>query len=179
MGKVGQRWLKFTRRQRWRWSSFYETSLHFYFVLPKSKFSLVCAIFRTPTKSSWSHLLPMRSHGHASRQACHPCNLRSTSAEKKTCVLFILGSKGTSCYATHATHAAFPLGHLRPVYFRKQVHILLCHSRNLHDMSEESSGWHPTLLGREVSCYCCSNIWKSMYQSCPLAMGTICHWVNF
>ena len=33
--------------------------------------------------------------------------------------------------STYTIHAAFLLDHLRPVYFRKQSHILLCPSRNL------------------------------------------------
>ena len=41
---------------------------------------------------------------------------------------------------------------LRPVYFRKQAHILLCHSRNLHGISDgvsscllEESGVYPVI----------------------------------
>ena len=78
---------------------------------------------------------------HTSCLACHPCNFWGN-----TCILFTLRNRCISFYATHITYAAFPQRHQHPVYFRKQVHILLCHPCNLCGMSKESSSWYPTLL---------------------------------
>ena len=65
---------------------------------------------------------------------------------RNTCVLFTLGNRGISGYATQATYAAFLLEHLHLLYFRKQVHILLCHPWNLCGMSKKSSGQYPTCV---------------------------------
>ena len=89
--------------------SFCETSLPFSFVLPGSKSFLGYIIFRTPTQSSWSHIPPMR---------CTWGRLQSSFPHPQLC-------------------ATLRLFHLRPVYFRKQRHILLCHPPNLCCMSKE------------------------------------------
>ena len=60
-------------------------------------------------------------------------------------VLITLGNRYMSCYATHAIYAAFPRWYLRPVYFRKPVHILL---NNLRGISKESFGRYPTVTVR-------------------------------
>ena len=62
-------------------------------------------------------------------------------------------------HATHATYAAFPLGH-QPVYFRKQVYILLGYPHNLWGMSKGSfrslfNTWSMTVYKSLLCIWCC------------------------
>ena len=128
MGRVSgnRRWLKCTQREG-RWGAFfYETSLPFCFVLSGSKSSLVYIIFRLLSNIPRTQFIRLFCWGN-------------------TCVLFILGKKCTSSYATLTTYVAFPQGHRRLVYFWKQVWILLWHPCNLGSMSKEFSGRYSTL----------------------------------
>ena len=61
------------------------------------------------------------------------------------CVLFTLGNRCISCYAVDTTYVAFLLGYPSSVYFRKQVHILLCQSCYLCGTSKKSSAQFPTV----------------------------------
>ena len=62
-----------------------------------------------------------------------------------TCMLFTLGDKCTSYYATHITYAAFLFGNnLHPFNLRKQVHFLPCRSTNLWSISNRTSSQYPT-----------------------------------
>ena len=67
-----------------------------------------------------------------------------------TCILFTLGNRYISCYATYATYIAFPLKNLHCIYFRKQMHILLCH---LHNWCSISAGASPSCLQYETGAY--------------------------
>ena len=98
----------------------------FCFVLPVSKSSLVCIIFRTPMQSSWSRHPHMRCTWTRLQSSMPPMQLTQHIHWGNTCVLITLRNRSTSDYfststvrlsqhATHAIHAAFPLGHLRPV----------------------------------------------------------------
>ena len=84
-------------------------------------FWLVYIIFRTPAQSPWSHL-PLTHHAWTRLLFSIPLMQPTWHFRwENTCVLFTLGNKWTSCYATHETHAPFPQGH-RPVYPMKQVY---------------------------------------------------------
>ena len=112
---------------------FCETTLPFYFVLPWSKSFPVYIIFRLPMQSSWSHFPPTH---------CTWTRLLSSMTTTQLTWHFhrkIHENRCISCDATHATYVVFALGPLRPVYFRKQVAILICHPRNLCGMSKNSS----------------------------------------
>ena len=98
--------------------------------------------------------------GHASSQAYHSHNTCGTS----TCDLFTLGSKWSSCYATHVTDTPFLPGH-HPVSPRKQVQILSCNPHNLCGMSKESSCRYPTLLGILLGQFCATLRWKMLVLS--------------
>ena len=70
-----------------------------------------------------------------------PCNPRGHTSR-----LYVAHRHSSlSSNATHATYASLPLKkYLRSVYFRKQVHILLCHPRNLGGKSKGSSSRYLT-----------------------------------
>ena len=65
------------------------------------------------------------------------------------------GTRCTSCFSsycvrifqqiTHANYEEFLLRHLRFVYFRQQVHFLLCHLCNFRVMSKGSSSHYLTV----------------------------------
>ena len=74
---------------------------------------LIYIIFWTPTQSLWTHLLSSMPPMQSMWYFCW----------ENTCVLFPLGNKCTSGYATHT---AFLLGR-HPIYPQKQTHILSCH----------------------------------------------------
>ena len=76
---------------------FCEISLPCCFILPRSKSSLVYIIFWVPIQYLWSHLLPT---------CCiPPCSMPLMQFTHHfcwgICVLFILGNRYISCYATH------------------------------------------------------------------------------
>ena len=95
---------------------------------------LVILYFGSPRKFSWSHL---QSATYGLHVDTPPSSMLSSQFMPYFCwgipILFTLGNRCTSCYATHA---AFPLGYLHPVYFRQQVHFLLC---NLCSISKSIS----------------------------------------
>ena len=124
---------------------FCETSLPFCFVLPGSKSPLVYIIFLMPTQSLQSYLPPTCCTLTCLLSSMPLTQLMQYFGWRNICILFTLGKRCIFCYVTHATYVAFLLGHLHPVYFRKQVHILLCYPYNLCGMSKESSSRYPTL----------------------------------
>ena len=114
---------------------------------PELKSSLVYMIFWIPMQSSWSHHLPMHCTWTHLLSSMPPMQLTQHFHWGNIYFLFTLGNKCTSCcfsslsiwsflHTTHAIYVAFLLGHLHPVYFRKQVYFLLCHPRNSHGMSK-------------------------------------------
>ena len=107
-----------------------------------TKYSLVYIILWAPTQSSWSHLPTTRCTWTYLRSSMPPVQLTRHYRWRTPCTLFTLGNRCISCYTDHATYMAFPLGHLRLVFYLwKQVHILICHPCNI---SKESSDWYPT-----------------------------------
>ena len=122
---------------------FYETSLKFCFFLPRWKSSLVYIIFQIPTRCSWSYLLPTHCMWTCLLSSMPPMQLTWRFLRENTCVQFTLWNRSMSCYTTHATYAAFLLGHLHPLYFKKHVHILQCYPHNLCSISKETFTWDP------------------------------------
>ena len=126
---------------------FYETLLPFCFILLWSKSPLVYIIFQMLTQSSWPYILPT-----CCTLTFHLSSMPSKQLPWHFCwgnnfILFTLQNRCTSCcfsassvwlfyYATHSVYWGFPLGHLCPVYFRKQVYFLLCHPCYLHCISK-------------------------------------------
>ena len=74
-----------------------------YLSLLGSKSSLVYIISQMPTQSLWSHVLTWE---HASCLACHPQHFHWRS----TCVMFTLGNRFISYYATYIIYAASQKG---------------------------------------------------------------------
>ena len=103
------------------------------------KSSLVYIISWTPTQSSWSHLSCTLYTWTHLLSIIPPIQLTRHFHSGNACVLFTLGKRYISYYATCATYVKFLLGYLRPVYFRKQVHILLRDPRYSRGISKESS----------------------------------------
>ena len=69
---------------------------------------LLRSLYNTPNSNANSRgLPPMHYMWTHFLLACRPYNLRYTSTEK-TCILFTLENRCTSCYASRATCAAFP-----------------------------------------------------------------------
>ena len=83
-----------------------ETSLPFCFVLPWLKSSLVYIIFRTPTRSLWSHHPLTRCTRTRLSSSMRRTELTRHFRWGTTCVFFTLGNRYISCYATYATYAA-------------------------------------------------------------------------
>ena len=111
----------------------------FCFVLPASNFSLVYVIFRMSKQYLWSRMLTMRWTWTCLLSSMPSKRLTKHFLWGNTCVLFNLGNWCISSYVTHVTDAVFLQGPLLPVYVRKQVHILLCHSQNLRGTSAEET----------------------------------------
>ena len=102
------------------------------FFLSGSKSSLVYMIILMPTQIHEIRPPTNMLHADTPPSSIPPTHCRWHFCWGTTCVLFTLGNRWTSCYAIHSTYMAFLLGnYLHPVYFRKQVHLLLCQSRNL------------------------------------------------
>ena len=78
----------------------------FCFIIPGSKSSQVYMIFETPTQSLWSRLPPMRCTWTRLLSSTSPTQLMWYFRRRNTCVLFALGNRCISSYATHATYAA-------------------------------------------------------------------------
>ena len=95
-----------------------ETFLSFCFILPGLKSSLVYIIFWMLMQSPWSLLLLICCTCTSLLSSMPFCNLH----RRNTSVLFTLGNRFTSCYVIHAIHTTFPLEHMHPLYFRKQVY---------------------------------------------------------
>ena len=123
---------------------FLENLFAFLFYSPRSKSSLVYIISWTPTQSFWLHL-PLMHHTWTHLMSSMPPTQLTWYFLWGSSVLFTLENRCTSCYASHATYAAFLLGH-HPVYLRKQACILLCHRHNLCDMSGGFSGQYSTII---------------------------------
>ena len=94
--------------------------------------------FRTPTKSSWSNLPPVRCAWTRLLSSMPPTQTTRHYRWGNICVLFTFGNKWTSFYTTHTIYTALPQEH-RLIYIRKQVHILLYHLCKLCGISKESS----------------------------------------
>ena len=146
-----QSWCTHTRATVW---FFCETSLPFCFVLPWLKSYLVYIIFQMLTQILMVMLPTYTLHLDTSF-GMPPTQFMSYFHWRTTCILFTLRKMYTSCYATHTTYVAFSLGNnLCPAYFRKHMHLQLCHPHNLSSMSKRSFNQYPTpwvLLNRFVS----------------------------
>ena len=85
---------------------FNETSLLFCFVLSGPKSSLVYKIFRIPTRTLGVTPPAYTLHVDTPLSSEPPNKFTWRFRRGTTCVRLTLGSKCTSCYATHAAYAA-------------------------------------------------------------------------
>ena len=132
----------------WRWLKcthtgvtvrfFSETSLPFCFILSWSKSFLIYQIFRLPMQFSWTHVLPMCFPWTRSCLAFRQRNLCSgTSAQEYQRTFYFRKQVHISLCHLHNL-CGTPLDH-RPIYFRKHVYILLFHPFNLCCLSKKCS----------------------------------------
>ena len=94
-----------------------------------------------PCKSSWSNLPLTRSSGTRFYLTCHPRNFRGTSAGKNLRPVQFRRKMHFLLY--HPRNLCVSSAREQPVYFRKQVHFLVFHPCNLCGMSKGSSSQYP------------------------------------
>ena len=119
----------------------------FVFVLLGSKSSMVYIIFRTPKKIFVVTPPIYTLHVDTPLSSMPPMQFTWHFRWRKTYVLFTLGKICSSRFTTPATYAAFLQENNQClVYFRKQVHILSCHTRNICDRLKGSSSQYLTVV---------------------------------